>query len=94
MPRWTVENAEEKFTKFSGKRRDAREILCNTTSFWTNFDKDWYEIAGGDAAGFLNFGPEVEIRISNLDFDILIPKSTSKIQNRTPEIRSHYSSRI
>ncbi len=54
---------EEKFTKFSGKRRDAREILCNTTSFWTNFDENWYEIAGGDAAGFLNFGPEVKIRI-------------------------------
>ena len=54
---------EEKFTKFSGEPRDARENLCNTTCFWTNFDKNWYEIAGGDAAGFLNFGSEVEIRI-------------------------------
>jgi hypothetical protein len=28
---------EEKFTKFSGKPRDARENLCNTTLFWQNF---------------------------------------------------------
>ena len=79
--------------KFSGEPRDARENLCNTTCFWMNFDENWYEIAGGEAAGFLNFGPEVEIGIRDLDFDILIPKSYSKIQNRTPEIRSHYSFR-
>ena len=55
--------AEEKFTKFSGKPGDATEKNSITTCFWTNFGKNWYEIAGGDAAGFLNFGPEVEIRI-------------------------------
>ena len=48
--------------KFSDEPRDARENFCNMTAFLTNCDKNWYEIAGRDAAGFLNFGPEVEIR--------------------------------
>ena len=31
---------EEKFMKFSGEPRDAREILCHTTYFWTNFEQN------------------------------------------------------
>ena len=31
---------EEKFSKFSGEPRDARQILCNMTCFWTNFEQN------------------------------------------------------
>ena len=43
------EEVEEKFTKFSGEPRDARENLCNTTSNRQIFHRNGKKIARGDA---------------------------------------------
>ena len=50
-----ISSLEAKFDFFYSKFRKL--------NFWTNFAENWYEIAGLDTAGFLNFGPEVENRI-------------------------------
>ena len=34
------DQVEEKFTKFSGEPRDAREKSWHTTCFWTNFEQN------------------------------------------------------
>ena len=45
-------HVEEKFTKFSGEPRDARENLGYTTCFWTNFEQNCYENTKQGSAKF------------------------------------------
>ena len=60
--RLLMEEVEEKFTKFSGERRDAREILCNTTCFCKNFKQNCLQNAKLGSAQISNSSSEIGIR--------------------------------
>ena len=79
------DTVEEKFTKFSGEPRDARENLWIQPYFWRILSKIVFQMQNWALPKF---------RILDYETDIRILKSISKIQNQSPQIRSPYSFRI